>query len=1717
MAKALKKTRSSIKGQLTSILTYVNKNPVDDDLENINIRLKRAHELMNSFTVTEDKLFAYDDENIESEIDEFSEKYYTVVAGLNKLIRESQVDNTAQASNAFRLHSTLADAPASFEVKLPDIQIPKFSGDDITKWQPFFQLFSSAIHTSQKLDGTKKFFYLKSFLSGEASGLIDHLALTEENYGQALKILKDRYGRRRHVINDYIKKFLAQPVVTSANTINIRKLLNTSEQITKGLDALGNGADHRDHWLIFILLSKLDDDSKKQWALESATKDSPTLDEFFKFLLTRSDCLESICSSSKSQSQRSSKSNFQIHSKPSTSKSFVTSTSSQAENSSCVYCNNGSHNLYECSALKSLPIEKRRDFIKDDRRCFNCLGKSHSVYHCKSKSRCQKCGRKHHTLVHGLPSEADNPPTSSKASEEPSCSKLQPSTNLYCESTQPQALLPTAIIKVQNKFGEFVKGRALLDSCSVSSFITESFAQSLQLSRKKARLTVTGLGKSDVGCSNGIVTVTLDANENHPPFIFNALVMPKITSKVPSSIVNISNWNHIKDIQLADPKFNIPGEVDMLIGVELFFDVLRTGYRRGDISQPAAQNTVFGWVIGGNCDQEQTNIVAHTNSEIFEVDVDKSLRRFWEIESIPERSKLSAIENLCEELFVQSIRFNDDGRPEVKLPFVVDDNELGESKYMATNRLRAVERRFAKDPQYCALYKSFMTEYEDLGHMIEVPERKIASCKFFLPHHGVLKESSTTTKLRVVFDGSAKTTNGKSLNDVLLVGPTVQSTLYDILVRFRRHRFVFTADAEKMYRQILIAPEDRPYQCIVWRRNVHEPIKYFELQTVTYGTSSAPFLATRSIVEIANRHASSHPVAASVIKNDMYVDDLMSGADTLQETLKLKTEVNHILSKSGFQLRKWVSNSSQIVPNTESSTPKEISEHLESENVKILGLNWNPTDDCFSFKVRLDSEFIPTKRKLLSESSRVFDPLGWLSPTTISIKILFQNLWLQKLDWDDVLPADESKKWKKLRESLHHLEKCQIPRWLHTQSDVHVEIHGFCDASQNAYAAAVYSRVETAEGYLTTLIAAKTKVAPVKQLSIPRLELCGAVLLVKLITSVVPALKMPISNTRLWTDSKIVLDWLSVPSRKLNTFVANRTAEIIDNYPRSYWSHVSSEENPADCASRGLSPSELPTFDLWWSGPTFLSQDEANWKVQSSSYGTCEEEKLVIPVLFTIPNQSIIQEIVEKKNSFDQMVRILAFVRRFIHNKVLVHSKRHKIDLFCSSYITRKELEEAEHRILIHEQSKHFSQQLLKKDSCLRSLNAFSDDTGIIRVGGRIDNSTEVFQVKHPIIIPYQSHIASSIVRDYHIQNKHAGFTLLSSILKQKYWLVKSKVVIRNTLRKCIPCFRQNPKCETQLMGNLPLARLEYERPFLKVGVDYAGPLLAYFKRSRGQKPHKVYICLFVCMATKAVHIEVAFALTTDSFLAAFRRFFSRRGVCSDIFSDNGTNFVGANNQLTELFQFLLANNQEISHSLLTDKVIWHFNPPGGSHFGGIFETAIKSTKIHLKRVIGDHILTYEELLTLLIQIEAILNSRPICAQSAETLDPLTPFHFILGQVPTQIPTDMQIAETETSRLSHWQQIERMRQHFWKRFHSEYLTSLHQRNKWIEQRKNIKLNDIVVIRDENIPPASWKMAKVIAVHPGNDNIVRVVTLKTHNGTMRRPIHKLCILPLNQEI
>ncbi len=321
-----------------------------------------------------------------------------------------------------------------------------------------------------------------------------------------------------------------------------------------------------------------------------------------------------------------------------------------------------------------------------------------------------------------------------------------------------------------------------------------------------------------------------------------------------------------------------------------------------------------------------------------------------------------------------------------------------------------------------------------------------------------------------------------------------------------------------------------------------------------------------------------------------------------------------------------------------------------------------------------------------------------------------------------------------------------------------------------------------------------------------------------------------------------------------------------------------------------------------------------------------------------------------------------------------------------------------------------------------------------------------------------------------------------------------------------------------QIMGDLPAERVNPSHPFAKCGVDYAGPILTR-PLVRSKTTLKSYLAIFVCLATRALHIEVVESLSTDSFLAALRRFTSRRGRPTDIFSDNGTNFVGANRAIKEIVMLCRSptHNEKVMDALSSEGIQWHFNPPNSPHFGGLWEAGVRSIKYHIHRVMGSSRYTYEELLTLVTQIEALLNSRPLVPASSDPCDlqALTPAHLLNGSPLTTIP-DPDLGGISEGRLSRWQHIQQQKQHFWRRWSREYITRLQQRPKWMKFQQQLKVNDMVIIKDDNLPPSKWNLGRVISVHPGSDDIIRVATIKTSHGEYKRAIHKLCLLPMEQQ-
>lgn len=513
-------------------------------------------------------------------------------------------------------------------------------------------------------------------------------------------------------------------------------------------------------------------------------------------------------------------------------------------------------------------------------------------------------------------------------------------------------------------------------------------------------------------------------------------------------------------------------------------------------------NTVFGWVLMGPtepCDRSPITSLCLSISEPLDV----TLRKFWELEELPTGYHLSPDDAAAEQIYETSTTRLSSGRFMVTIPFRKPLPLLGDSKTLALQRYKALEFKLNRNPDLHKQYSDFMDDYLKAGHMELIPPTEINNpYNYYIPHHCVLKPESSTTKLRVVFNASANTSAGISLNDCIHTGPKLQPDIQIVLLRARLWKYMFMADIKQMYRQILIRPADRDYLRILWRFSSSSPISDYRLCTVTYGTSAAPFQALRTVRELANVDGSKWPIAASVLLNDTFVDDIITGANSTEAALECQAELINLCSLAQFQLRKWASNNSELLnkvsDDARAMSPSVLFDCGEKSDLKVLGLKWDPSSDTFSFKTK-PSATNPTKRTVLSDNAKVFDPLGLLSPLTFWTKYLMQRLWTSGVSWDEPIPTDIGVAWSRFQSELHLIENISIPRRLTHDNIVSVQLHAFSDSSERWYAAAIYLRVETVNLIHCQLITDKSKVAPLKRSTIPRLELCGSVLAARLL------------------------------------------------------------------------------------------------------------------------------------------------------------------------------------------------------------------------------------------------------------------------------------------------------------------------------------------------------------------------------------------------------------------------------------------------------------------------------------------------------------------------------------------------------------------------------------------------------------------------------------------
>lgn len=1376
------------------------------------------------------------------------------------------------------------------------------------------------------------------------------------------------------------------------------------------------------------------------------------------------------------------------------------------------------HPLYKCPQFNKMHVKDRIGFVEENGFCLNCLRANHTLPNCRIKSGCKNCNSNdHHTLLHiynlGNAGESNNPQVSGNSLMSFS------NTNQRQENIQTSnVLLSTALLSVKSQSGEVIQLKAIIDGGSQSSLASRGCVERLKLPLRKTSHCLLGINGVNAETSLFMTDLTFSPHFGSESFHVEALVVNKVTPPLPNFRVQSRKWPHIENLQLADPQFHTSSPIDILIGCDLYPLLLTGTPIIGPSGTPVAIPSKLGFLLTGTIKEKNTqnsSIICHS----INANINETLQTFWNIEAIPQKDEFTDEDQECEKLFENTFQRDSEGRYTVKLPFRAD-RQLGNSQTKALKRFYSLENTLNKKPDLKARYTEFMNEYINLGHMTPLNfTRDTHTDNYYLPHHGVINENSSSTKLRVVFDASQSSSNGKSLNDVLLKGPPLHTEIFENLLRFRTYRVAVSADICKMYRQIRISEDDRKYQRIFWRENPTDPLITFKLNTVTYGLVSSPFLALRTVQQLCTDEKDNFPDAAKIAKTHFYVDDFLAGADSVSNAKSLVTEMQRLMDSGCLPLRKWSSSHEEVLREMPEDLKANSSTHAFEDvgetSQKILGLFWNLQADTLQVRA-VEEQTVTTKRQLLSVIARTFDPLGLVAPATVLLKILLQDVWKSNLAWDDPIPHDILSRWDRFRSEMYYFKEMKIPRYIQVTADALLELHGFCDASTKAYASVVYLKVNSNEIFIS-LVAAKTRVAPVKSITLPRLELQGALLLSELITTVLKTLPVPSHSVFLWSDSTITLSWIANPPKQGNPFVKHRVDKISSLTSEFTWNHIPGKENPADCASRGLYPSQLQVFSDWFSGPQWLKENNHHLQLLPSTYTEVSDmpatEDLCLVTQTPSPPNALSQ-LITKSSSFLKLLRVTAWILRFLHNS--------KSPSKTKGSLLAQELNCARTTIVKMVQQEQFASEIkliannkpLPTSSKLISLNVFLDQQGILRVGGRLSkHQTLSFDHKFPMLIPKRHPVTSAIIRYFHQKSLHSGPEMVLSLIRQTFWIPDGRSTVRHELRSCVQCIKHSARPVHQRMGDLPLARITASRPFEKTGIDFAGPINTKCQHQRKSTTFKSYICLFICMSTRAVHLEAVSSLSTDAFLAALRRFVSRRGAPSELFSDNGTNFIGASSYLKALFK--LPREQPIQDFSSSRSMHWHFIPPYAPNMGGLWEASIKLAKRHLSKTCQGTLLNFEEFSTVLCQIEACINSRPLTPLSTSTNDlrALTPGHFLIGAPLLEIPENP-ITNPTSSLSSRWRLLLQMKDSFWKRWTRDLLHTMQPRQKWQQERQPLHVGDLVLLQSPSTYPGAWSLGRITKIFPGQDNITRVASVKTQDGERTRALNRLVVLPFS---
>ncbi|XP_053686708.1 uncharacterized protein LOC128736255 [Sabethes cyaneus] len=1527
-------------------------------------------------------------------------------------------------------------------------------------------------------------------------------------------------------------KYLSDKVISSTEITFERRPLravpspkvdNLESLITFGL-AVQNAVDHmsianlNNHlWnptLLCELVEKLPPQLKMEWSSFMRSSTNVNLATFGAFMselvMMASDVTlpgDMVGVSAKPFKTRREKQKLYVHSEEiRTERADISVVKSVTEpvKKTCTYCGCVNHEIVNCTQFKALDMDGRWKAIKQKNLCRSCLI-PHKKWPCRSNRECgvDGCRVHHHMLLHST----RNPPYKGEtANKSQSTSNVKSIVHQNLHSSIAYSLFRYLPITIHAN-GQQMKSFAFLDDGSSSTLLDSSIAMALGITGPTDNFSLSWTGnisREEKGSQRVTVVISGDRKQFK---LNNVRTVQEL--RLPCQTMQYEELQqihpHLKGLPIRSYKEATPG---IIIGLEHVRLLTSLRVREGGDNEPVATKTRLGWCIFGKSSADETvleQLNFHHSNDLDNRELHERMRHYFAIEESSVTIKPEGKDDKRAREIMETTTRRVNGSFETGLLWKFDSFSFPDSYPMAVRRMKALEKRFSKDPVLAGKVRETITQYESKGYARLITSKELQSTDpskvWYLPL-GVVQNPKKPNKIRLIWDAKARA-GGVSFNDMLMPGPDLLVALVAVLLRFRQRNIAVVGDIREMFHQILIRNEDKQSQRFLYRPSEELSPQIYVMNVATFGATCSPSLAQFVKNKNASEFAERFPRAAKAIIENHYVDDFLDSLDSETEAIQLVNEVKYVHSQAGFEIRNFCSNSTKVLAAIgEQKASSSVSLNLEKAlgTERVLGMIWRPTEDVFTFdpstlnediKALIGGAVTPTKRQVLKTIMSLFDPLGLISHFVVHGKILMQLIWRSGTDWDESIPEEPRPVWSRWCQHLQCLDIVAVPRCffkgINSSTLDNVEAHLFVDASELACAAVLYLRLVNNNKVRCTLVAAKTKVAPLKPVSVPRLELQAAMIGVRMLDKVLLSLDIPVIRRFLWSDSSTVLSWLRSDSRRFHQFVAVRVGEILSTTSVDEWRYVPSKLNAADAATKWKDEPIFADNNTWYYAPDFLYKSPEHWpsKLPKKELETVSELRAVF--LFHGMEQKPLLD-VSRFSNWNRLVRTVGYtiraIRRFKgekhHDPAFLAQEELK---YAEILLWRQIQNEAyadEGSILKHNRAFPEDPLSIPSASPLYRLSPFIDEDGVIRMDSRITAAPMIpVEVKYPILLPKKHAAVILLVGEYHRRFLHANGETVCNEMRQKFFIPGLRSLIRQVSKSCLHCRIKKATPQPPMMASLPEARVTgFVRPFTHTGVDYFGPVMV----KQGRSLVKRWVALFTCLAIRAIHLELVYNLSTQSCIMAIRRFVARRGFPEAFYSDNGTNFVGASNLLTKQI------HEDCAVTFISAKTRWCFNPPSAPHMGGSWERMVRSVKAAIS-VIADHPHhpSDEVFQTVILEAEATVNSRPLtyipleCSEQAA----LTPNHFLLFGTKGVVQPELVINPNLNTLRDSWRLAQALVNHFWTRWVREYLPMITRRTKWFKPTKPLESGDLVIVVEDG-KRNGWLRGQVVDVMKAAD-------------------------------